>query len=115
MRASPSTSRSTSPCSPRRARRASDTPQGFARVGRLGELARWLEGGGALLSVETAWGQIQLGHATGVDDLAANQLLSEYGILYTARALSPGRDGTYILSAEASAAANASDALGVLA
>ena len=91
------------------------SPQGFARVGRLDELARWLEGGGALLSVETAWGQIQLGHATGVDDLAANQLLSEYGILYTDRALSPGRDGTYTLSAEASAAANASDALGVLA
>lgn len=91
------------------------SPQAFARAGRLGELRAWLLGGGALLSAETAWGQIQLGHATGAHDLAANQLLGEHGILYTERALSPGRDGTYALDAEANAAANASAALAVLA
>lgn len=91
------------------------SPQAFARAGRLGDLRAWLLGGGALLSAETAWGQIQLGHATGAHDLAANQLLGEHGILYTERALSPGRDGTYTLDAEANAAANASDALAVLA
>ncbi|OAB62136.1 hypothetical protein AY599_25370 [Leptolyngbya valderiana BDU 20041] len=91
------------------------SPQAFARAGRLGDLRAWLLGGGALLSAETAWGQIQLGHATGTDDLAANELLGAHGILYTERALSPGRDGLYVLDADANAAANASAALAVLA
>ncbi|MCW5756057.1 MAG: M60 family metallopeptidase [Phycisphaeraceae bacterium] len=90
------------------------SPQAFARTGRLAELEAWLLGGGALLSVETAWGQIQLGHATGAHDLAANTLLGTHGILYTERALSPGRDGLYTLDPQAGLAANASDALALL-
>ncbi len=89
------------------------SPQAFERAGRLEELARWLAAGGALLSVETAWGQIQLGQATGVDDLAANKLLGTYGIFYTNRALSPGRDGVYTLDPHASG--HAGQALTVLA
>ncbi len=91
------------------------SPQGFARAGRLDELARWLQDGGALLSVETAWGQIQLGHATGAHDLAANKLLADHGILYTERALSPGRDGLYTLDASANDTANGTVALAILA
>lgn len=91
------------------------SPQAFARAARLDDLRTWLLDGGALLSAETAWGQIQLGHATGAHDLAANELLGPHGILYTERALSPGRDGLYTLDAGANAAANASDALTVLA
>ncbi|MEQ8317844.1 MAG: M60 family metallopeptidase [Phycisphaerales bacterium] len=91
------------------------SPQAFARAGRLDELGAWLRGGGALLSAETAWGQIQLGHATGTHDLAANTLLAEHGILYTERALSPGRDGLYTLDANANDEANASVALAILA
>jgi len=91
------------------------SPQAFARAGRLQDLSDWLASGGALLSLETAWGQIQLGHATGTSDLAANTLLSEYGILYTDRALSPGRDGLYTLDAAANTFANSTHALRVLA
>lgn len=91
------------------------SPQAFSRAGRLDGLAKWLRGGGAMLSVETAWGQIQLGHASSAGDLAANRLLGDFGILYTERALSPGRDGLYELDPEAAANANAEDALRVLA
>ena len=91
------------------------SPQAFARAGRLDDLRAWVLQGGALLSAETAWGQIQLGHATGVDELAANELLGPHGILYTERALSPGRDGLYTLDDDANATANASDALAILA
>lgn len=91
------------------------SPQAFARAGRLDDLGAWLTSGGALLSVETAWGQIQLGHATSTDDLAANTLLGEHGILYTARALSPGRDGMYTLDPSANTPANSTHALRVLA
>jgi hypothetical protein len=90
------------------------SPQAFARAGRLEDLAAWLRAGGAMLSVETAWGQIQLGHASSADDLAANRLLGPYGILYTERALSPGRDGLYRLDAQAAPRANAELALRVL-
>ncbi len=91
------------------------SPQAFARAGRLDDLGRWLKRGGAMLSVETAWGQIQLGHASSAADLAANRLLGEFGILYTERALSPGRGGVYTLDAAAAPNANAQIALSVLA
>lgn len=91
------------------------SPQAFARAGRLDDLSAWLVSGGAMLSVETAWGQIQLGHATSTEDLAANELLGEHGILYTARALSPGREGAYTLDPDANASANSTHALRVLA
>lgn len=68
-----------------------------------------------MLCVETAWGQIQLGHASGVDDLAANLLLGEHGVYYTGRALSPGRDGMYELDGRMADLANASHGLDVLA
>ncbi len=90
------------------------SPQRFARAGRLDALARWLEQGGAMLVVETAWGQIQLGHATSTDDLAANTLLAPYGICYTARALTPDRDGLYRLDPSVRDDANATRALRVL-
>lgn len=92
------------------------SPQAFARAGRLDDLSSWLTAGGALLSAETAWGQIQLGHATGTDDLAANTLLVPHGILYTARALSPGGDGMYTLTVDSSIGdtANATRALSIL-
>lgn len=91
------------------------SPQAFERAGRLDELSRWLRSGGAMLSVETAWGQIQLGHASGVDDLAANELLGGHGVYYTGRALSPGRDGMYELDERVGDLANASHGLDVLA
>lgn len=91
------------------------SPQAFARAGRFDDLAGWLTRGGALLSVETAWGQLQLRHAASIDDLAANRLLTRHGIRYTERALSPGRDGVYTLDGSAAAAANAEQALRVLA
>lgn len=90
------------------------SPQAFARAGRLQDLADWLRTGGAMLSVETAWGQIQLGHASSVADLAANRLLADHGILYTERALSPGRGGLYTLDASAASLANAEKALRIL-
>ncbi len=90
------------------------SPQRFARSGRLDDLRGWLEDGGAMLAVETAWGQIQLGHAQSVDDLAANRLLSAHGICFTGRALTPARDGLYHLSPAALEHANATRALRVL-
>ncbi len=90
------------------------SPQRFARGGRLDDLRAWLEQGGAMLAVETAWGQIQLGHARSVDDLAANRLLSAHGICFTGRALTPARDGLYHLSPSALEYANATRALRVL-
>ncbi len=91
------------------------SPQSFARAGRLEHLLKWIEAGGSMMSVETAWGQIQLGHASDVDDLAANRLLSEHGIMYTDRALSPGRDGLYTLDDSTARLANAERALRALA
>ncbi len=91
------------------------SPQAFARAGRLDELGAWLREGGALLALETAWGQLQLGHAASVDDLAANRLLGGHGIYYTQRALSPGRDGLYVIDPAAARLANAEHALRVLA
>jgi len=89
--------------------------QSFERAGRLEQLSRWLDAGGSMMSVETAWGQIQLGHAAGVDDLAVNELLGESGIMYTDRALSPNHDGVYALDESAAGLANAERSLRVLA
>jgi hypothetical protein len=91
------------------------SPQAFARAGRLDDLAGWLHRGGSMLSVETAWGQLQLGHAASVDDLAVNRLLSAHGILYTDRAFSPGAGGVYTLDSDSLGSANAEHALRVLA
>lgn len=90
------------------------SPQSFARAGRLEHLLEWLKAGGSMLSVETAWGQIQLGHAIDVDDLAVNKLLSKHGIMYTDRALSPNREGVYLLDNSTADLANAESALRVL-
>ncbi len=90
------------------------SPQSFARAGRLEDLRAWLEAGGALMSVETAWGQLQLGHAADVDDLAANKFLTAHGIMYTSRALSPNREGLYPLDASINPLANAEQALRIL-
>ena len=49
------------------------SPQSFARAGRLEHLQELLIEGGALMSVETAWGQIQLGHPVDTDNLTANK------------------------------------------
>ena len=89
--------------------------QAFHRAGRFDDLARWVMGGGAMLSVETAWGQLQLGHASSVEDLAANRLLVDAGIMYTDRALSPGRDGLYELDESVLALTNADFAMRILA
>ncbi len=89
--------------------------QAFHRAGRFDDLAEWIRGGGAMLSVETAWGQLQLGHASSVEDLAANRLLSGAGIMYTDRALSPGRDGLYELDESVLALTNADFAMRILA
>ena len=91
------------------------SPQSFARAGRLEDLKAWLEAGGALLSVETAWGQLQLGHATDVEDLAANKLLLAHGIMYTDRALSPNNEGLYPLDPAINPLANAEQAIRILA
>jgi hypothetical protein len=91
------------------------SPQAFARAGRLEHLLHWIKAGGSMMSVETAWGQIQLGHAADVDDLAVNKLLSNHGILYTDRALSPDRDGMYVLDDSVAGVVNAERALRVLA
>ena len=90
------------------------SPQSFARAGRLEDLRAWLEAGGALLSVETAWGQLQLGHATDVEDLAANKLLLAHGIMYTDRALSPNNEGLYPLDPAINPLANAEQAIRIL-
>ena len=71
------------------------SPQAAHGAGRLDELARWVRQGGGLLAVETAWGQLQLGRAASVHELAANRLLQDAGIAYTAVAASPVRDGLY--------------------
>lgn len=89
--------------------------QAFHRAGRFDDLARWIDAGGGMLCVETAWGQLQLGHADSVDDLAANRLLSGAGIMYTDRALSPGRDGLYELDNSVLALTNADFAMRILA
>lgn len=91
------------------------SPQAFARAGRLEELANWIRGGGRMLMVETAWGQLQLKHAPDIASLAANIMLAEAGVMYTERALSPGAGGVYALSEEAAREANAEHALSVLA
>lgn len=90
------------------------SPQAWARAGREDELAAWIRGGGSMLVTETAWGQIQLGHASGVDDLAANRLLAGAGILFTADAESAGRGGTYEHAAELRPLAEAGRALRLL-
>ncbi|MFB3430433.1 MAG: M60 family metallopeptidase [Phycisphaerales bacterium] len=89
--------------------------QAFHRASRFDDLARWIDAGGTMLCVETAWGQLQLGHADSVDDLAANRLLSGAGIMYTDRALSPGRDGLYELDNSILALTNADFAMRILA
>lgn len=91
------------------------SPQAFARAGRLEDLRSWLLAGGRMLCAETAWGQIQLGHASGVDDLAANQLLAPFGIVYTDRALSPGHNGLYAIDASVLPLANAERSIAALA
>ena len=91
------------------------SPQAFARAGRLDELDAWLSAGGALLAVETAWGQIQLKHATGVTDLAVNRLFTKHGVMYTDRALSGQDGGVFTLETSNTALANASNALRILA
>jgi len=90
------------------------SPQSFARAGRLEDLKAWLEAGGALLSVETAWGQLQLGHAADVEDLAANKILLDHGIMYTDRALSPNNEGLYPLDPAINPLANAEQAIRIL-
>lgn len=90
------------------------SPQSFARAGRLEHLLEWIKAGGSMMSVETAWGQIQLGHATDVDDLAANKLFSKYGIMYTNRALAPNRKGVFALDDSTRDLANAERSLRVL-
>lgn len=89
--------------------------QAFHRAGRFDDLSAWLHAGGGMLCLETAWGQLQLGHASSVDDLAANRLLSGAGIMYTDRALSPGRDGLYELDESVLALTNADFAMRILA
>ena len=89
--------------------------QAFARAGRLHELDAWLNAGGALLAVETAWGQIQLKHAANVDDLAVNRLFTMHGVMYTDRALSGQDGGVFTLETSNTALANASNALRILA
>ncbi|TVR99866.1 MAG: hypothetical protein EA423_12050 [Phycisphaerales bacterium] len=91
------------------------SPQAFAGAGRLDELEVWVRGGGALLSVETAWGQLQLGRAASVEDLAANRLLVNAGVMYTDRVMRPDRRGLYRLDPAAPEASNATLALRVLA
>jgi len=91
------------------------SPQAFARAGRLEDLARWLDDGGRMLVLETAWGQLQLGHASSIETLAANLLLRDAGIMYTERALSPGQDGLYVLDPHAVREAHAGWAMAVLA
>ncbi len=71
------------------------SPQAAHGAGRLEDLDRWLRQGGGLLAVETAWGQLQLGRAASVHELAANRLLQDAGIAYTTAAASPVRDGLY--------------------
>lgn len=97
------------------------SPQAAAGAGRLPDLERWLRQGGGLLAVETAWGQLQLGRAASLEELAANQLLGDGGLAYTGVAASPVRDGLYPgqptdeAASARRAAANAETALRILA
>ena len=91
------------------------SPQAFAGEGRLEELDAWVRGGGVMLSVETAWGQLQLGRASSIEDLAANRLLVGAGVMYTERVMRPDRRGLYRLDPLAASASNATHALRVLA
>jgi len=82
--------------------------QDFA--GRLGEVDRWLRGGGGAIVPCTAWGLVQLGRAERVQDLAANRLLTPHGIAWTDayRSVPPGG---FVIDQGALAGAHAGRAL----
>ncbi|MEM1424557.1 MAG: M60 family metallopeptidase, partial [Planctomycetota bacterium] len=62
------------------------SPQAWAGAGRLDDLRTFVEQGGGLLAMECAWGQLQLGRAASLAELAANVLLADAGIMLTDRA-----------------------------
>ncbi len=90
------------------------SPQQWASWARLDELERFVRGGGGLVVGECAWGQLQLGRADSLENLAANRLLAAAGIMFTQDAASPVRDGVYPVDLSAARLSNAERALEVL-
>lgn len=91
------------------------SPQEWDGADKLRQLQRFAAIGGGIIVGECAWGQIQLGRAEDLDDLAANRMLTSHGLMFTERAESPGRSGVYDVDAERAPYGHVSDGLRALA
>ncbi len=87
------------------------SPQQFAGAGALDGLETFIRGGGGMLALETAWGQLQLKRADSLETLACNTLFADAGLMWTGRSNSPIRDGVYPVDRDALELANAERAL----